>query len=250
MYTFIETLEFDLPSALLSELVTLLDDMPSEDLSSANLIDVPEAQGVYQLFFNGQLAYIGKTDAEAGLKKRLLRHCDKIKDRVGLHVGMVQFKAVRIFVFSAIDLETQLITHYKNTQGELEFQHSGFGANDPGRKRDTGKPGSFDLHFPIDIVKPFNTPLQAGNYSVSEVLHRLKKMTPYVVRFQRAESGRAPHSDLLQATVSISNSISNPKKLFEEIGKRLGNKWQITQLPGYVIIYKECKTYEHGQTLI
>ena len=104
--------EFDLPSALLTRLVGVLGEMEAAPLTAQFLREIPEEQGVYQLFLNNQLVYIGKTDSEAGLAKRLARHRLKIQHRVGLIPEQVAFKAVRIYVFTAIDLETQLIRHY------------------------------------------------------------------------------------------------------------------------------------------
>lgn len=101
--------EFDLPGALLARLVQVLDTLPPATLSREFLDDIPDAQGVYQLFLDAALVYIGKTDAEAGLRKRLDRHRLKIQHRNGLDPNRVAFKAVRIYVFTAVDLETQLI---------------------------------------------------------------------------------------------------------------------------------------------
>lgn len=249
MHSFLETLEFDLPSALLTQLVKLLDSMPSASLAQGELNEVPEEQGVYQIFLDEKLVYIGKTDAEAGLKKRLSRHCEKIKNRVGLQSGVVRFKAVRIYVFAAMDLETQLIEHYKNSLGKLEWQNSGFGSNDPGRKRDSGKPGIFDSTFPIDIDLPFLSQLESGTVSVSEALNNLKRNVPYVVRFERAKTGQAPHEDLTAAGITIHKGIDTPRRLLEEVKSALSADWQITVLPGYVIIYKESNKYTSGQVI-
>src|SRR5262245_25246980 len=84
--------EFDLPTALLNKLVSALDEMTSTPLTLASADSIPEAQGVYQLFLDEQLIYIGKTDAEAGLKKRLSRHSEKILHRKGLAPSRVSFK--------------------------------------------------------------------------------------------------------------------------------------------------------------
>ena len=244
-----ETLEFDLPSALLTQLVELLDSMPSEGLVQEKLKEVPEEQGVYQLFLGEKLVYIGKTDSEAGLKKRLSRHSEKIRNRTGLQSGEVKFKAVRIYVFTAMDLETQLIDHYKNTLGRLEWQNSGFGSNDPGRKRDDGKPGVFDSTFPIDIDLPFDSKIELGTLSVSDALNILKRIVPYVVRFERAKKGNAPHMDLSSKNITIHEDIDTPRKLLNIVKNALRDDWQITALPGYIIIYKENKKYTSGQVL-
>src|ERR1041385_6312831 len=127
--------EFDLPEALLAKLIEIFAGLNSAPLTAESIEPIPEAQGVYQLFLDGKLVYIGKTDAEAGLKKRLIRHSEKILHRTNLDPAKVSFKAVRIYVFTAVDLESQLIKHY-NVISAVEWNASGFGANDPGRRRD------------------------------------------------------------------------------------------------------------------
>src|SRR5579872_8296 len=105
--------EFDLPGALLEQLIAVLGGMSGERLTIEHAGEIPDAQGVYQLFLDDKLVYIGKTDAEAGLRRRLLRHARKILNRPTLAEHAVTFKAVRIFVFTAMDLESALIKHYK-----------------------------------------------------------------------------------------------------------------------------------------
>ncbi|MDG4280083.1 GIY-YIG nuclease family protein [Pseudomonas aeruginosa] len=86
---YFKDLEFDLPSALLAQLVDLFEHMTPGPLDEEAVLGVPEAQGVYQLFFNGELVYVGKTDADAGLRQRLLRHAKKIRSRRNLHQSQV-----------------------------------------------------------------------------------------------------------------------------------------------------------------
>lgn len=126
--------EFNLPDALLASLINVFDKMSGAPLTPENVQKIPEAQGVYMLLMRGQIVYIGKTDAEAGLRRRLDRHAWTIQHRAGLTVAEVAFKAVRIFVFTAIDLETQLIRHY----APVPWNNSGFGSNDPGRNLPEG----------------------------------------------------------------------------------------------------------------
>ncbi|BBO24372.1 MAG: hypothetical protein AMXMBFR19_09330 [Chthonomonadaceae bacterium] len=52
--------EFDLPGALLEQLVKVLDRMGDGLLSADQLSLIPDAQGVYQLFLDGELVYIGR----------------------------------------------------------------------------------------------------------------------------------------------------------------------------------------------
>lgn len=148
--------EFDIPRALQAELIALLDGMESGLLKPEITAEVPEAQGIYQLFHGEELVYVGKTDAQAGLRTRLTRHSRKILHRPTL-TGAVRFKAVRIMVFTAMDLETQLIKHYRyGAPGAVAWNGSGFGSNDPGLKRETTnkRPEGFDARHPIDIDLP------------------------------------------------------------------------------------------------
>ena len=184
--------EFDLPGALLDHLVRALNGMKYAPLNVESLGSVPEAQGVYQLFLDGELVYIGKTDAESGLYRRLTRHSDKIKHRRGLDPARVTFKAIRIFVFTAMDLETQLIKHYGGTGG-TKWNGSGFGANDPGRNRDNSKPGEFDQEFPIDIDHELDEDF-SGRQAASAVATKLKNILPYTFRFETQSRSRAPHA--------------------------------------------------------
>ncbi|TIL83467.1 MAG: GIY-YIG nuclease family protein [Mesorhizobium sp.] len=66
----------------------------------------------------GQIVYIGKADAEAGLRKRPRRHAWTIQHRQNLSVQDITLKAVRVFVFAAIDLERQLIRHDGTTAAD------------------------------------------------------------------------------------------------------------------------------------
>jgi hypothetical protein len=75
------TLEFDLPTALLEQVIAVFEDLTAADLSPEDTALIPNAQGVYQLFHCGKLVYVGKTDAQAGLRQRLSRHAWNIKSR-------------------------------------------------------------------------------------------------------------------------------------------------------------------------
>jgi hypothetical protein len=164
--------ELDLPGALLNQVVDQFDGMSDAQLTLTNILQIaPNAQGVYHLFYDGVLVYIGKSDAEAGLYTRLARHAQKIVDRKGLNPSLVTFKAIRVAVFAAMDLETQLLGHY----GRTTWNNSGFGSNDPGRERETTnkKPGGFDSLYPINIDIPL-TFLASGTYQISALLVFLK----------------------------------------------------------------------------
>lgn len=238
--SYIEALEFDLPSKLLEELVRLFEEMSPGCLNAESLELVDEEQGVYQLFKDDQLVYIGKTDSESGLKKRLQRHSIKIQSRQNLDVSQVTFKAIRVFVFTAMDLESLLIKHYKDQGQRPEWQHSGFGSNDPGRERDTTKvkEDNFDYKYPIDLGVNVTVECDGGEISVADMLSQAKRQLSYNIRYQVA-SGRKPHGDLQDAKVQLRDGTQSVRALLKLAKAALGDAWQITALPGYVIIYKE-----------
>lgn len=240
--------EFDLPGALLDHLVRALDEMESAPLNSDSVAGVPEAQGVYQLFLDGDLVYIGKTDAESGLLKRLLRHSDKIQHRRGLEPARVTFKAIRIFVFTAMDLETQLIKHYTHDTG-TKWNGSGFGSNDPGRKRDNSAPGRFDREFPIDIDRELDGDF-SGTRTAAAVAAQLKSELPYTFRIQTEPNSRAPHPDLIDTTVTMPDGPITARRVIEQVVRRLPTGWQATALSAVLILYKETvDTYPQAVVL-
>jgi len=241
--------EFDLPGALLSRLIEVLDTLDYSTLSASNVADIPEEQGVYQLFLDGNLVYIGKTDADAGLNKRLSRHARKIMHRVDLDPARVAFKAVRIFVFTAVDLEADLIRHYGGVK-LIGWNGSGFGSNDPGRERDTTRvdPKNFDAQFPIDIDRSLAFAVEQGE-TAAAALSRLKDALPYTFRYEgRGIGSRKPHSDFSAALQQIKGPVT-AREAIRHVIAALPAGWQATALPGYIIMYHETRDYPHGAVI-
>ncbi len=237
--------EFDLPEALLKRLITVFDNLSPAPLTKLNVEAIPEEQGVYQIFLteNGKsdLVYIGKTDAASGLRVRLNRHAIKIQNRQNLDPDKVTFKAVRVFVFTPVDLETQLIEHY-GTTSTVSWNGSGFGSNDPGRERDTTtyKENHFDARFPIDINRPLSFAVPSTE-SAANILRVLKAGSTYLIRFQRLGKGqRAAHLDLEKTSVSLDPSLpKTAESVIKQVIQQLPVGWHATMLPSHVIIYKE-----------
>lgn len=241
--------EFDLPGALLEQLVAVFGSLNAAPLDNHHLADIPEEQGVYQIFLDETLVYIGKTDAEAGLFRRLSRHARKIQSRIGLAPERVSFKAVRIFVFTAVDLETQLIGHY-GRDPSISWNGSGFGANDPGRERDTSKPGRFDSQFPIDIDLPLNIDLE-GRLTAAEIIGRLKAAIPYACRVQSFGGRlRKPHQEICETEVEIPASAVSAREILTVLTTQLPPGWQATALSSLLILYKEERDNYPGAVVL
>lgn len=244
--------ELDLPGALLSQVVDEFERMDDAELTPTNISQIAtNAQGVYQLFYDGERVYIGKSDAEAGLYTRLSRHAKKVVDRHNLDSSLVTFKAIRIAVFSAMDLETQLIKHY----GRPAWNSSGIGSNDPGRNREqTNKdPQGFDSLYPINIDIPL-TFVAAGGYQISDLLVLLKDNLPYTFRYEvdgpptGASYRTRPHVDYLNP-IRVPRTNTTMRELMRLVLQALPPGWQATEFVSHVILYKEAVSYVHGTAI-
>jgi hypothetical protein len=249
-------LEFDLPSALLVALLRKFDEIVPATLTAENAFDVPDEQGVYMLYHrqnpndDPKLVYIGKTDSEAGLKARLRRHARKLLGRHRLDPKNVLYKALRLYVFTAMDLETELIRHSGGV-AQVPWNNSGFGSNDPGRERDTTKYKAehFDTQFPIDIDSTLVI-FETGKYRVSSVIGRLKSILPYVVRYERPGRGRASfHEDFENTEVVLRKNSTTRECLAACIGA-LPVGWHATKLPSHIIVYKnDSRKFPSGEPI-
>lgn len=240
--------EFDLPDALLTRLITFFDGMKSAPLGGKNVAAIPDAQGVYQLLLSGKVVYVGKTDADAGLKRRLHRHYRTIQHRKNLDPATVTFKAVRLFVFTAMDLETQLIRHYA-IEKIASWNKSGFGSNDPGRNRDRTKlnPKGFDARYPIDVDRIVEVKISKTD-SAADALNRLNEVLPYALRFESVD--RKPHPELGATKVELPMQRHTTRSLLVAIVTQLPKGWQATALAGRVILYRERLEYSSGTVIV
>jgi len=242
--------EFDLPPALLSQLLEVLGAMERGPLSHEHVTAVvPEAQGVYQLFHNDKLVYVGKTDAESGLRRRLQRHAFTILSRHNLDVSQMTFKAVRVLVFSAMDLETALIRHYRDNGSPSVWNGSGFGNNDPGRQRDLTalRADGFDANYPINIDLPIDIADLVGTRSALDLLAQVSGRLPYTLRHEKT----AKAVELLRTTIiSPPTPTTTMRELMMQIVSALEPGWQATKLSGRVILYEERQDRYPGGEII
>lgn len=242
--------ELDLMKAVLGQLVPRLELLDDAPLVPENARQLPDAQGVYLLCHAGMVKYVGKTDAKAGLRSRLVRHVYKFQHRKGIAPADVSFKAAQILVLTAMDIETELMTKFGG-----EWNGSGFGANDPGRERETtNKPAEgFDAQFPINIDIPGQY-VPAGRIVVADLLWQLKDALPYTLRYETlGRSGQAyktrPHDDYRQASVDVPSDPISVRELLRLVVSSLPDGWKATEFASHVILYKEVRSYVHGRTI-
>lgn len=140
--------EFDLDRGIRLQVVEKLESSPLLSLEKGV---GPSDSGIYALYHNGALVYIGKaskgtTKSKRNLKARLSEHVSKISGRSNIVLSDVQCRYLVFdsdwWVFAA---EFALIVHYSP-----DWNESGFGSKTPG----IGRPGTsrvsrWDEQFPI-----------------------------------------------------------------------------------------------------
>lgn len=234
-------LEFDLPGALLRAILERFETIEPADLTHPVVLDLPEEQGVYALYLKDpfRLVYIGKTDSDAGLRYRLVRHAQKIIGRQNIGPGDVQFRAVRLFVFTAMDIESALIGHYGGVKS-VPWNGSGFGSNDPGKERDTTtyKADHWDTQYPVLLDECF-VQFDPGTYAVSDLMKDLKAGLPYLIRYERPGRARNSfHPDFEQARVTLTRQNMTTREVLEAVMNALPQGWHATAVPSHIIAYK------------
>jgi Eco29kI restriction endonuclease len=139
--------QFDLDKGIRTQVVEKLESSPAVELAKGA---GPNDSGIYALYFQNELVYIGKaskgtTKSQRTLRARLAEHVGKLSQRIGIDLGDVTCRYLVFdsewWVFAA---EFALISHYAP-----EWNASGFGSKTPG----IGRPGTdrvskFDSKFP------------------------------------------------------------------------------------------------------
>lgn len=232
---------FDLTGALAQQLEAALPGLVQAPLTLTALDDVDEIPGIYQLYLRAELIYIGKADRS--LRGRLAEHHKKISGRLNIDIEDMSFTGLYLEgTWIPVGPEQMLINKRKVLAGvEPLWNTNGFGMNDPGKERDTTnyRDSHFDAMYPADLDYIIE-PLREGLHSVGEILPILKHSLPYLFRYQ---DHRASHPDYLFSQILIRQEIRSARQAFEAIINALPRGWQITALPGYVIMYKSIRPY-------
>ncbi|RJG23708.1 Eco29kI family restriction endonuclease [Paenibacillus thiaminolyticus] len=233
--------ELDLERAFKRDLPPFIESVGAAPLTYVNIATIPvKRNGVYLLLQDDNVMYVGKTDSQAGFQNRLTRHAIHIQHRKNLDPHSISFKAISIPVFKNADLEGMLIQHF-----EAPWNYSGFGSNDPGRKRDTQEPANFDKQYPIDIDIPLAL-VPEKTVRCYELLRILSVNLPYTFRFEKKE-----YQEELDIPITIPHENMTVRDLLLLILKNLPEgKWQATVLLGRVILYREIKNYPFHQLII
>lgn len=231
--------KLSITQALADQLAERLQPLCSAPLSEDSLEHVENRPGVYKLFLRDQRVYVGK--ASRSLPTRLRKHARKLSGRTGMLLEKVSF--VCLYVDEDLEAaapETLLIKKYRGTGG-APWNTNGFGNNDPGRHRDTSEIAAnhFDAVYPINLGATVELTPRA--WRIDELLADVKRKLPYNLRYERVTTA-ARHNH--QVVVDVETAAQSVRQLAWLILGALPVGWQLTALPGYMILYKETLDYE------
>jgi hypothetical protein len=223
----------------LADAMTTLTPIP---LTAENVRTLETRGGVYQLYKDHELVYIGKADRS--LVDRVGNHRRKISGRLGITLDQMTFTGIYVDEdLSAVAPETLLINRHRG-QGRVPWNFNGFGNKDPGRERDTSKveAAHFDSQYPANLDYICSS-IHQGSHIVGNLLAALKTELPYVLRFQDGNKrGAVQPSEYWITAVMVGAGNPTADSLFELLAAAMPG-WQITALPGYVIMYRESRRY-------
>lgn len=234
--------------AMTSQLLEALDSLTGVELNKENLQAVPVNEGVYILFHNGNLVYVGKAN---DLQGRLGEHLEKITGRHNILPTQMTFVCMSVGEgWTALAPESTLINALKKRNiGLCTWNGAGFGPHDPGRDRETtNKPSEgFDSNFRIKCDLPCDW-IDARQWNVLDLLLALKRKLPYLLRYQTSGHWTKGHPDYNDVSVLVPQTGMQAKDLLAKIVHVLPG-WQATLFPSHMILYKEKRDYKYGDQL-
>ncbi|MFJ2894147.1 GIY-YIG nuclease family protein [Streptomyces sp. NPDC087218] len=236
--------KLSITKALGDQLAAALDDLTPAPLTSENIQALRPLPGVYQLYKDDDLVYVGKADKS--LPQRIEKHFRKISGR--RNISLVEMSFTCLYVdedFGAVAPERLLINKHRG-QGEVPWNYNGFGNNDPGKRRDTTEvdAGHFDRQYPIDLEYSFSNPIasdlfESAEATLAELLAATKAALPYVFRYEAAKA----FEDI---RIQLPTSRLTADEALRMISEHSPSPWQVTALPGYVIMYGKTEDYPSG----
>ena len=242
--------DLDLALALKEQLVTEFGRLEIGQLSRQSISQVRKDQGVYKLFYQGILVYVGKAD---NLNKRLSEHFLKISGRMNIAFDRMGFKCLYVGKnWTTLAPEESLIKFFKTSgEGQCEWNGNGFGPHDPGRERETTNksPDGFDGTYPIQHTWPCVW-IGAKEWKVIDLLMALKDNLPFLLRYEIDPKGHYTkgHADHRAASFIVGSAGLPADALLGQIAAAMPG-WQATRFPGHMILYKEKRDYKFGTRL-
>lgn len=229
--------KLSITKALGDQLSEHLASLAKAPLTAENLAKLPPLKGVYQLYRHGKLVYIGKADRS--LPQRLSKHLRKLSGREHTDIEQITFTALSVDEdFNAVTPEELLIKKHQG-DGEAPWNYNGFGINDPGKERDTTffGPDHFDQQYPARLDWVIDG-LPVGKVDLKSLLQIAKANLPYTFRYAHYRD-KTKIDFYTEFEVILEAPEMGADKFFELASAQLPSPWQITVLPGYVVMYPE-----------
>ena len=243
--------DFDLGRAVLEQLIEKFEGLSIGPMAAPSINSIFPEQGVYQLFMRAKLVYAGKTSKT--LPSRLLRHHRLLSGRKNITLSDMGFKAVVIHRNWMPSVHERLVIDHYTGIGFCEWNATGFGNNDPGRRREDTIKNRFDLDCPINESFPCAW-VDPRTWNVLDLLISLKQNSPFLFRYQcdpkkRFTKGSVKYNQL---DVVIPKADMTIREILSVVVDRLPAGWQATFFPSHVILYEEPsnKIYQNATIVI
>jgi len=230
--------------ALTDQLREHLDKLTPAPLTPGNLALLDKRQGVYQLYKDDELVYVGS--ASVTLPHRLGQHMRKISGRQNVSIEEAAFTCLYVDEDLTVLAPEERLIRVSQGEGSAPWNTNGFGNNDPGRRRDESHVSAthFDSLYPIDLEWPCAT-IEAGDRTAAVLLAEMKQALPFVLRYENTAGSKAEYEAV---DVSVPADGMAAEALLELIAAALPG-FQLTALPGYVIFYREKRNYPSGRVI-
>jgi len=225
----------------------LLEMLSGLGISSLNQLELSKLQafqeenhskkGVYLLHYQGNPVYLGKAD---DIAERLQQHYYKLCGRENIDIDEIGFKCIVLDESMSTAANEELLISLFQRDHSGMWNNSGFGAKDPGRQRDSTKPGAFDQQHPIR--KDYDLEFRDINGTIGDFVAQAKQQLPYIFRFEIS-------ADLLSRPISISPIRLTVEEFVSQLVKYLGPDYQANILSFGITIYAEEKEYQYGKVI-
>lgn len=235
---------FDFLKTISIQLKERLEDLNETVLSPESLLDltryqreVDSQQGVYVVHYQGTPKYVGKANNVAD---RLSQHLTKLLGRQGIDPAAIGYKSLLLDKsMSTAANEGILISMFKEEHKDM-WNGGGFGPKDPGKERDTTKPGKFDQTYPIIDNFKINLKTDEQNrIQLGEMFNAMKAQLPYVFRFDVPV-------DELEKIITLAGDDRSAHSLLQAAVTFLGEGWKGAIISYGMVLYKTTKHYQYG----
>lgn len=229
-----DTLRFEL-AEINRQVMRLLRERPSIPMCRDQISALRNLPGIYQLSVqqgeSEEAVYVGA--AEQDLPSRLLRHLMKLSGRQFISSDSVRFRHLHSDADAGRLIDLRL-----SAERPLAWNMNGFGNHDPGRRRDgvVLRRNHFDALHPVDLDYRLE-PLPCGPQPLNRILKETKATLPYTFRYDYYAS------EFDGITITMPEDAITVDELFRRIAGAVGDRWQLTAMLGYVILYPEEAEY-------